>query len=125
MAVILSGQALANISGNDKYAVKYSGSSLGAQTINDYVDGRYNRTYSVHLRYTAGGTLAFKVYGSNEDVAYGSVTDWQDLSTTLLGAASITATAIKSFIAMYRWIKFEWVLTGTGNTLAYEIMQGW
>ena len=114
-----------NLDGKDHYEVKYSQTGLGAVTVNDYVNGFFYRTYSVDLRYTAGGTLALKVYVSNEDVASGSVSNWVDKSTALLGSASIGASGVHSFVAFYRWIRFEWAFTGAGNALDYEIIQGW
>lgn len=120
-----SGASTASLDSKDHYVVKYAAAGLGAVTVNDYIDGRTYRTYSMHLRYTAGGTLATKVYVSNEDVASVSVTDWTDKSTELLGTAAATDNGVFAFVALYRWIKIESVLTGAGNALSYEILQGW
>lgn len=125
MSIILSGATLANITGNDHYELKYSATGLGAVTWDDYVSGLYNRTYSFSCEYAAGGTLALTLKASNQDVAYGSVTQWTDVTTELLGSATISASTVKSFICLYRWLWFDWATTGTGNNLNYYLIQGW
>ena len=109
----------------DILSVDYAQTGLGAQTLTDHIDGRTFRKYSVAVDYTAGGTLAGKIYVSNEDVASGSVSQWIDKTLAFAKVATITASGDYVFSAFYRWVKFEWTLTSTGNGLSYQIWKGW
>lgn len=125
MTYIPSQTTLNNVDSKDYASIEYSQTGLGAQTLNWYVDARTFRDYTLDVRYTAGGTLVLKVYASGEDVASGSVSTWHDVTTALLGAASVTATGFYNFTYAGRWLKVEAVLTSTGNSLAIDLWQGW
>jgi hypothetical protein len=125
MSFLTQGSTVNNVDTKDIETIGYSGTGLGAQTIDRFADGRTFRDYTLDVRYTAGGTLALKIYVSGEDVDSSSVSNWVDKTTDLLGAATVTASGFYNFSVFARWIKVEAVLTSTGNSLAYELWQGW
>jgi hypothetical protein len=130
----IPGQAsLNNVDDKDIAAIEYSATGLGAQTLTWETDGRTFREYFLDVRYTAGGTLALSVNTSGEDVASGSVSTWQPSTKTLIdqNTGAIIATATVTASGSYRiriearWVQISAVLTGTGNSLAFELWKGW
>jgi len=112
-------------SSKDDLIAEYADTGLAGTTKTEYIEGVTFRKYSLGFRHVPGGTLDFKIYVSNENVAYGSVSQWVDKTSDFVGSASLSASGIYQFSCFYKWIRFEWITTSTGNSLAYEIWIGW